>query len=947
MDLKLTVLLGMIDRATAPLRAIGDRSAATAKALRDTRQRLKELSRVQEAVQGFRELKAGTEKLGAKLRETQQRATTLGKRIADSGVATEAQAKAFDSARKQAAVLGRKYEANTRQLQAMRQSLGAAGVDTKNLSQHERRLRDDLAGANRQLDLQQSRLQQLTAQQRRASAARQAYERAQATGAHLAIGGLAAMTTGQHLLGSLRPVLDEAKAFQLQMAQLRALGIGDAMVSDATKFARGLDVMGTSATDNLKLLKESYSVLRDMHEAEQVTPYLARMKFGIETVMAQAGHGEGHGEHAETMFMDLLKVAELRGAAKNPESLKRVLDFATQSYVASGGLVKPEDMLNMIKTGGVAAKQLDDSTFFFGLLHTMQEMGGHRAGTGLATAYQNWAAGRSTQQSAEELAQLGLLKPGAAVYGTTGHLKKVLPDGLKDGALYRSNPYQFLLDKVIPKLNPTGALNDQQVVSKINALFSGRKGGDLFASLFMERANIAKHLAAAPKAYGVEALYREATQTAQGQEAELLAKKADLYRELGTQLLPLYVSALGKLVGVLRSLNGWAQRHPQLAKGLVVVAASFGVLLSTVGAVMVALGGLVGQFALLRFALRMGGLRLGALFGRGAAAGEGAAGWLSRLPRLFPMITTGARAAMLAITGVSAPVALLLAALVAAAVLVHRYWQPIAAWLQGVGQGIAQTLGPVLAKIGTALAPLKPAWDAITGGIATVWHWLMQLLAPFQATREQLDGARQNGVAFGRVVGLVLGGVVQAVTAGLRAFVWLGESIGIAAGWVAVHWGPVGAWFASLWSGIQSAASAALDWIQRKLDAVRGVIDQLTAAWRQLHGDTVPAMGQAPVQWIMPKDTERAHRIAETIGRTPLPGAETPATASGSSAITNAPPISARGMRSVQVAGDTVTVHVDARGSDPVQTQRAVRDALAQHAREKQARARSAYTDED
>ena len=942
MDLKLTVLLGLIDRATAPLRAIGDRSAATAKALRDTRQRLKDLSRVQEAVQGFRDLKAGTEKLGVKLRDTQRRATVLGKTIAESGVATEAQAQAFDSARKQAAVLGRRYETNTRQLQAMRQSLCAAGVDTKNLSQHERRLRDDLAGANRQLDAQQTRLQQLTTQQRRASAARQAYERAQATGAHLAVGGFAAMTTGQHLLGSLRPMLDEAKAFQLQMAQLRALGIGDAMVSDATKFARGLDVMGTSATENLKLLKESYSVLRDMHEAEQVTPYLARMKFGIETVMAQAGHGEGHGDHAETMFMDLLKVAELRGAAKNPESLKRVLDFATQSYVASGGLVKPEDMLNMIKTGGVAAKQLDDSSFFFGLLHTMQEMGGHRTGTGLATAYQNWAAGRTTQQSAEELAQLGLLNANAVKYGKTGHVTKLLPDALKDGALYRSNPYQFLLDKVIPKLNPTGALSDQQVVSKINALFSGRKGGDLFASLFMERANIAKHLAAAPKVYGVEALYQEATQTAQGQEAELLAKKADLYRELGSQLLPLYVAALGKLVGVLRLLNGWAQQHPQLAKGLVVVAASFGVLLSTVGAVMIALGGLIGQFALLRFALRMGGLRLGALFGRDAAAGG-----LSRLPRLFPLIATGARAAMLAVAGVSAPVALLVAALVAAAVLVHRYWQPIAAWLQGVGQGIAQTVGQILATIGDALAPLKPAWDAIAAGIATVWRWLVQLLAPFQATREQLDGARQNGVAFGRVVGLVLGGVVQAVTAGVRAFVRLGESIGIAAGWVAVHWEPVGAWFGRLWSGIQSAASATLDWIQRKLDAVRGVIDQLTVAWRRLHGDTAPAIGQPPVQWIMPNDTERAHRIAETIGRTPLPGAEAPVMTSGLPAITNAPPVNARGARPVHVAGDTVTVHVDARGSDPAQTQRAVRDALAQHAREKQARARSAYTDED
>jgi hypothetical protein len=71
-------------------------------------------------------------------------------------------------------------------------------------------------------------------------------------------------------------------------------------------------------------------------------------------------------------------------------------------------------------------KQLDDTQFFFGMLHTMQEMGGHRAGTGLATAYQNWAAGRTTQQSAEELVQLGLIKPGSVKYGKTGHVTKLL-----------------------------------------------------------------------------------------------------------------------------------------------------------------------------------------------------------------------------------------------------------------------------------------------------------------------------------------------------------------------------------------------------------------------------------------------------------------------------------------------------------------------------------------
>lgn len=938
MDLKLSVLLNMIDKVTAPLRGIAGSSAATSKALRETRQRLKDLQKAQDDLKGFRQLKAGTQALGTQLSVARQRATELGRALASTTNPTRQQTREFAAAKRQSDALGGQYQASVRRLQSLREGLGAAGIHTRHLADHERRLRDDIAAANAQLGEQQKKLSALTRQQQKMATARQSFERSSATAAHLTVGGYATRETGKHLLDAISPTVTEAKAWTAQVAQLRAMGVGDALVTDAVKFARAQDIMGTSAIETLKLLKESYSVLRDMHEAEAVTPYLARMKFGIETVMAQGGHGEGHGETAETMFMDLLKVAELRGAAKSPESLKRVLDFATQAYVASGGLVKSEDLLNMIKTGGVAAKQLDDQSFFFGLLHTVQEMGGHRAGTGLATAYQNWAAGRSTRQSADELYQLGLLNPGAIeVHEKTGHLKKLLPDALKEGDLYRANPFEYLMTRVMPKLNPDGQLSDQQVVSKINALFSGRKGGDLFASLFMERANIAKHLAAAPKAYGVDALYNLAGQNAAGHEAELLARKSDLYRELGEQLLPLYVAGLGKLVGVLRVVNTWSQRHPMLAKGMLVVAGSAGVLLATVGSLMVALGGLLGQFALLRYALRLGGLRLGALGGEG--------GLLSRLPtlgRLFPALATGARAATLAITGVSLPVAALIAVIIVAVLTIRRYWQPLSAWFAGVWEGIGQAVGPVFAEIGHALAPLKPAFDVIVGCLVSVWRWITQLLEPMQATQEQMAGARAAGVSFGQAVGAAIRGVVQAVSFGVQMFVALGEAIGTAAGWVAVHWEPVKAWFADMWQSVENAARNTLDWIAEKLGAVRELIDRI----RHLgQSSPVTQPGTTPIDWITGDDQEKARKIADAIARTPLAGGE--ASGPGASLVNPASPVGLHPPKTVVMHGDQVTMHVDARGNDPEAVRRQVAEALARHERNKQVRARSAFSDED
>jgi len=917
MDLKLSVLLSAIDRATAPLRAIAGSSSNTSKALRETRQRLKELEKAQAELKGFRDLKAGTQQLAIQMNAARARATELGKAIAGTTAPTRAQRREFDAAKRQAETLSRQYVTQTRRLQQMREGLAAAGIHTRNLVQQERQLRDAVAASTKQMEAQQQRLKQLSQQQQRMGAAREAMIRTQAMGTHMAVGGAAAMVTGQHVLGALSPAMQEAKAFQTQVAQLRAMGVGDATVTDAVKFARGMDIMGTSATENLKLLKESYGVLRDMHESEQVAPYLARMKFGIETVMANGGHGDGHGTNAEAMFMDLLKVAELRGAAKDPARLKQVLDFATQAYVASGGLVKPEDLLNMIKTGGIAAKQLDDTPFFFGMLHTMQEMGGHRAGTGLATAYQNWAAGRTTQQSAEELVQLGLIKSGAVKYGKTGHVTKLLPDALKEGDLYRTNPFEFLMTRVVPRLNPDGKLSDQQVISKINALFSGRKGGDLFASLYLERANIAKHLAAAPKAYGVNALYDEAKQTAAGQEAELLARKSDLYRELGTQLLPVYVSGLQKLTSAVRHLTGWNQNHPMLAKGILIVAGSLGVLMTVIGGLMVGLGGLVGQFALLRFLLRMDGLTLG---------GGGGAG----LARLFPLLISGARATAVAVLGLSAPMLALIALITIAAMVVTKYWGPIRAWLEGVGQGIAQTVGPAFQRLG---AVLYDVFAPLGSMLATIWGWLSQLWQPFEATSQQLDAARQNGVAFGTLVGGAIAGVIDAITLAVRAFVWLGEAMGTAAGWAVTHWEPVKGWFVDMWQTIENAARKTLDWIADKLQGVRDLIARI----RSFGNSPAPA-GGVPIEWIMPGDRERARQVAETIGRTPMSGQ--PGT-TGQGAINTASPMGTR-----TAAGNTYQVHIDARGAEPSQVKRAVQDALNDHARAQRARTNSRYVDE-
>lgn len=280
--------------------------------------------------------------------------------------------------------------------------------------------------------------------------------------------------------------------------------------------------------------------------------------------------------------------------------------------------------------------------------------------------------------------------------------------------------------------------------------------------------------------------------------------------------------------------------------------------------------------------------------------------------------------------GLSAPMLALIALITVAALVVYKYWGPIRAWFEGVGLGIAQTVGPAFQRLGAALHAVFAPLGTM---LATIWGWLSQLWQPFQATNQQLDAARQNGVAFGTLVGGAIAGVVDAITLGVRAFVWIGEATGTAAGFAVTHWEPVKAWFVDMWQTIENAARKTLDWISDKLQGVRDLIARIRG-----FGDTAPA-GGVPIEWIMPGDRERARQVADAIGRTPMAGQQ--ASGTGQGAINTAGPMGARSAN-----GNTYQVHIDARGAEPSQVKRAVQDALNDHARAQRARATSSYSDE-
>ena len=410
----------------------------------------------------------------------------------------------------------------------------------------------------------------------------------------------------------LQGPLEEAKKYETELAKFRAMGLGDAVTAQADKFAKGMNVIGQSATQNIKLLREATAVMGDFGHAQEMMPHLARMKSAVEMYS-----GAGHGEKAEHMMMDLLRVAELRGALKDPETFKRVTDLALKSYIASGGTVTPQQLLGAIKTGGVAAKGLSDEAFFFQELHLLQEMGGMRAGTSLMSAYQNLAQGRGSLRSAKVLQEMGLLDPNLIEYTKIGTIKQVKPGALKDSMTFMMSQFEYFEKEVKPQLE---GLSKNDALLKIGSMFSNRTAAQRFSTFFLEEKNLQKTAKMAQLAMGNEAAVDNFGRTMAGKEVDLEAKLANLKLELGQKILPLAVRGLELLIKVLDRATQFAKDFPGLTKTIMLATAAISGLLVLGGGLML-LKAAISGLAL----LNIGGIAT-AIGGAGSTALVGALG---------------------------------------------------------------------------------------------------------------------------------------------------------------------------------------------------------------------------------------------------------------------------------------------------------------------------------
>ncbi|HDR8907313.1 TPA: hypothetical protein QDA72_001702 [Burkholderia multivorans] len=743
-SLRLEVVLKALDQASRPIREITGRNRTLVKDLRDTRARLKELGDTQKRIGEFRELRRGMQDTEAKARAAQERVRQLAQQLKAAESPTRALAREHQQAVRAAKALAGQLDQERQRLDAVRSSLAASGVSTRNLVEHQRALRSSIAETNTSLSEHARRLDAMNDRQQRVAAARAKMGAARGAAAEMAIGGYAARATGQRILDDLREPLAEAKKIQNERGRIQGLGLGARATQDAERYVRAMNTPGVAIADNMTLMRDAMSIFADEHHAQMVMPTLAKMKFANE---AMFGAGQGH--ENEEKFMNMLKVIELRGGTKSEAAFIKEANMVQQVLTATGGRVGGDEWRNFIQTGKVAAKQMRQDAFYYQMEPLIQEMGGHAAGTGVQAAYSNLMQGKTTVRAAKRLVELGLVDKKSVEYNTIGNVKRIKPGALIQGELFNASPFEWMEKVLLPKLKAKGITSDAKILEEFSTIMTNGNGANLFATMYMQREQIHKNEKLNRGAYGIDQLHALGQKQTEGRELIALEKVRNLRTVIGEQVLPVYNRALELTTSVLERLLGFAKEYPNFTRAVAIGAAGLGVLLAVLGTLTITLAAVLGPLAIVRFSMSMLGIQGGVLVRALGAIGK-------------TLLLVG-RVAL------TSPIGLVIAGIALAALLVVKYWEPIKAFFSGFWQGITDGLKPLapllsraFAILGAAFAPLKPVADWLTGALKGVWDWLTRLLAPVDASKKSLDVASGAGRAFGTWLADIIAGLAQA-----------------------------------------------------------------------------------------------------------------------------------------------------------------------------------------
>lgn len=714
-NLKLQVLLKAVDQATRPFKAIQNQTRKLSGDIRETRDSIKALDAQAAKIDGFRKTSGQLAVTQQKLKDAKAEAAALAVQFRNTEKPTTAQARALEKARQAAGELQTKSNSLRLSVQQQREALNAAGISTKKLSSEQQRLKSAAGQATVSLSRQKQELQRLAQQQERLNHISDRYRKGQELSGRMrnaGAAGVGAATVGAIAATSvLRPGYEFAQANSTLQATL------------------GLD----KNSDDFKSLKTQARSIGDNTAASANDAALAQI------IIAKSGGSVDDIKAATpvTLNMSLANNRTMEESAKLLMSTKNAFGLANGQVAHLGDVISAtlnktaadfdglNDALTYIapvaKNAGVSVEQ---TTAMIGALAKAGTTGS-MAGTGVRAMLLRVQA--PTGQAFKAIKELGV-----KTADSKGNMR----------------PF-FTILKEMQKSFEKNKLGTAQQAEYLKTIF-GEEAASSAVTLMQSAAS---------------GLLDDLTKTFQGSDGsteKLVKVQQDNlggdFKELqsaqeaiGTDLYDQLDNSLRKLTQdstkFLLTVDSWIQKNPALSSGIAKAAMAGLIFVGALGALgLVAWPVMAGVNALI--------------------AGAGLLG------TAFSVAGGAITAALGALT---LPVVLVVAAVVAGALLIRKYWEPIGAFISGVAEGFTAAAGP----ISDAFISLQPGFNWLSDKVKDLWSWFTKLLDPVKSTQTELKNAGDMGKTFGKNLAEALkvpGEALDQLMSGIR---WVLDKLGV------------------------------------------------------------------------------------------------------------------------------------------------------------------------
>lgn len=728
-NLNIRVALSAANKLSGPVSAAQRSAAALASQIKNTQGSIKGLD---SQAKTFDRLNTSIKKNAAAYGAAQEKAKAL--KIANGPLKqqTDEQIKTLMAARRERDRLGRSLDSQRQKLQSVSAQMYRHGISVRQGDNATAQITRRTEIYNRQLAEQQRHLSAINRMQAGVA-------RAKKTRGKLAAGGTAAMATGGGMLYGMGRLLKPGLDFSAGMSDVQALARLDknapelkALREQALQLGASTVFTATQVSDAQKYLAQAGDSASDIIAA---TP-------GVLNLASASGADVGF---TSDLMSDIRSSMGL--SAKDSDHVGDVLTAtftrATTDLPQLGEAMKYAGA-NFRKLG----VSLEDGTAMLGVM----------ADSGIKGSM----AGTATQG----LSRLFTDKTAMGALSALG-----VSATNKDGSI---RPLVNVMEDIGKKLDSFNQVSQVQLGKDLwgveaqkgmSAVVHAARSGQL-----RERANINR---------GSDGESKAVAKTKIDNLSGDLQQMGSAFEFLRIQMAASVDTPLRKLTtnitAVLMRVGEWMKAHPGITKALTLGVTVMGAMLVALGALALMAAAVIVPLATMRLSLFM----LAGNGGIGAVGGALKSLITSGFTPFFTLVKSGLRLLGGGFSLLFSPIGLLIAAIVVAAVLVWKYWEPIKAFFSGFFTGLMAGLEPIKLAFQGAFAPIAPLFDAIGSAIGKVWQWFKNLLAPIEVSNEVLQKCTSAGETFGRVVGLAISALMWPIKQIAKGLGWILEKLGV------------------------------------------------------------------------------------------------------------------------------------------------------------------------